>query len=179
MRSRRNEYVGPAGWSAFAVIAATVMPTRAGGQEAPVLTVDQLVCMSRAELDQLYLSGQPAGVPCGKVRGRAIVAPGSRFAPTLSAGARVMWQGKVFCPDDAMAVNRFFGVRAVKGRLYYAESWMDGAPALILDYEDTSFIYRRYRDEIRQVAPGVLLGAMYSRTCPPTFKMYFALETCQ
>jgi hypothetical protein len=118
-------------------------------------------------------------MPQGQVRGRAIVSPGTHFAPLLSQGARVMWQGKVFDPDESMAVNRFFGVRVIKGRLYYAPSWMDGGCSLILDYQDTSRVYRRYRDEIRQIAPGLLLGVMYARTTPePTFKMYFILETC-
>ena len=33
------------------------------------------------------------------------------------------------------------------------------------------------RDEIRQIAPGLLLGLMYARTEPqPTLRMYFVLE---
>lgn len=89
-----------------------------------------------------------------------------------------MWQGKVFHPEDSTAINRFFGVRMIRGRLYSAPSWMDGRPSLILDYQDTSWVYGKYRDEIRQVAPGVYLGLMYERATPrPTFKMYFALET--
>ncbi|HEY2159561.1 MAG TPA: hypothetical protein VGH33_28310, partial [Isosphaeraceae bacterium] len=75
------------------------------------------------------------------------------------------------------AVNKFFGVRSVPGRLYQAESWRDGQPALILDYQETSRIYRNNSDEIRQVGPGLYLGLMYARTSPePTLKMYFALE---
>ena len=43
---------------------------------------------------------------------------------------------------------------------------MDGQPATILDYSETSHLYANYRDEIRQVGPGLFLGAMYSRTTP-------------
>ena len=58
-----------------------------------------------------------------------------------------------------------------------AESWRDGGPALILDYSQTSLLYAPYRDEIRQIAPGLYLGLMFDRnTCPPKLKMYFALE---
>jgi hypothetical protein len=140
--------------------------------------VDQLLRMSGPELDQLYRQSGAAPMPSGKVRGRAIVNPGTRIAVPASKAARVVWQGKVFRTEDSTAINRFFGVKAIKGRLYYAESWLDGAPALILDYRDTSLVYRRYRDEIREVAPGLYLGLMYARTQPqPTLKMYFMLET--
>jgi hypothetical protein len=54
---------------------------------------------------------------------------------------------------------------------------MDGRPALIIDYSRTSHVYARYRDEIRQVGPGLYLGLMYTRTAPqPTLKTYFLLE---
>ena len=50
---------------------------------------------------------------------------------------------------------------------------------MILDYSETSLLYAPYRDEIRQIAPGLFLGLMFDRdTCPPKLKMYFALE-CQ
>jgi len=91
-----------------------------------------------------------------------------------------MWQGKVFNSADSTAVNRFFGIRIIKGKVYYGESWLDGRPSLILDYSETSRLYAPYRDEIREVAPGLFLGLMYERTAPQaTFKMYFALESVQ
>ena len=40
-------------------------------------------------------------------------------------------------------------------------------------------VYKNYRDEIRQVGPGLYLGLMYDRTtAPPKTVMYFALEAC-
>ena len=70
-----------------------------------------------------------------------------------------------------------FLVRSIAGKLYYAESWKDGRTSLILDYRETSYLYRRNRDEIRQVAPGLYLGLMYAVSQPqPKFKMYFALQ---
>jgi len=85
----------------------------------------------------------------------------------------------VFEPCQNTAVNRFFCVRIIRGQVYEGCSWHDGAPALILDYGQTSFVYQHYRDEIRQVAPGLYLGIMYDRTkAPPKVVMYFALEAC-
>lgn len=148
-------------------------PGVAGGG---ILTIDSIVRMSPAELDALYARGVATGAPAGRVRGHALVAPGKRWAVPASRGARLVWQGKVFDPSGAAVVNRFFGVRMIKGNVYLAESWRDGQPALIIDYSETSRVYARYRDEIRQVGPGLYLGLMYTRTNPPELKRYFALE---
>ena len=76
--------------------------------------------------------------------------------------ARLLWQGKVFEPDESTAVNRFFGMRVIRGQLYQGPSWLDGGPSLVLDYSQTSRIYADNRDEIRQIAPGLFLGLMYT-----------------
>ena len=81
-------------------------------------------------------------------------------------------------PGQTSAVNRFFGVRVVRGQMYSGPSWLDGQPSLVLDYSQTSLVYANNRDEIRQVAPGLFLGLMYDRTtAPPGLVMYFALES--
>jgi hypothetical protein len=152
-----------------------------GQEPAPAppstVTLDALLQMSPSEIETIYRQGTAAAIPPGRVRGTALLAPGTRRARTLSRGARLFWQGKVIEPDQATAVNRFFGVRMIRGQLYQGPSWLDGAPALVLDYSQTSRIYAGNRDEIRQVAPGLFLGLMYDRTVtPPRLSMYFALE---
>lgn len=149
-----------------------------GQGSASGITLDGLLRMSPAEIESVYRQGTAAAIPSGRVRGTALLSPGTRRARVLSRGARLVWQGKVIEPDGASAVNRFFGIRMIRGELATGPSWLDGAPSLILDYSRTSRIYARNRDEIRQVAPGLFLGLMYDRTTePPSLSMYFALET--
>ncbi len=149
-------------------------PARA---QTPAASVDQLLRMSGPELDALYRQGSVAGIPPGRVRGTAILAPGTRRNQAMARGTRLVWQGKVFDPVEASAVNRFFGLPVVRAQVYQEQSWLDGAPTLVLDYSRTSRIYAQNRDEIRQIAPGLLLGLMYARTTPqPTLRMYFVLE---
>jgi hypothetical protein len=144
----------------------------------PITSIDQLVRLNGPALDALYQQGAASAIPPGKMRGRAILYPGTCLAAPASKVARVAWQGKVFACDGTSAVNRFFGIRMIRANVYLAESWLDGRPALILDYSETSRLYAPYRDEIREVAPGLYLGLMYERTTPqPTFKMYFALSS--
>ena len=45
----------------------------------------------------------------------------------MSRGARLVWQGKLIEPDQATAVNRFFGMKMIRGQLYQGPSWLDGA----------------------------------------------------
>jgi hypothetical protein len=148
-------------------------PAMAQGQP---ITVDRLVRMSGPELDVLYRQGAAAAIPSGRVRGTALLAPGTRRNGAMAAGTRLVWQGKVFDPVEPLAVNRFFGLPIVRAQVAQDQSWLDGAPSLVLDYSRTSRVYAQYRDEIRQVAPGLFLGLMYARTAPPTLRMYFVLE---
>jgi hypothetical protein len=146
--------------------------------ETSALSAQRLIQMSGPELDALYRQGTSVGMPPGRVRGTALLAPGTRRNAALARGTRLVWQGKVFEPAEALAVNRFFGLPMIRAQVFQDQSWLDGAPALVLDYSRTSRVYAQYRDEIRQVAPGLFLGLMYARTTPqPTLRMYFALES--
>jgi len=163
-------------WALFAI------PGLALSQETPmpapaeIRTLDDLVPLSGPQLEALYRQAPPGAIPTGKVRGRALY-PDARFPKLRSDAARLAWQGKVFRPESGTAVNRFFGLRVIQGNVTHGPSWLDGQPAIILDYEGTSRLYGPYRDEIRQVAPGLYLGLMYDRrTSPPELKMYFSFS---
>lgn len=141
-----------------------------------ILTANQLTRMTTEQLLDLYRTAPAVAIPPGKLAGRALVRPGSRFSPVLSRAAGLIWQGKVF-GEDATVVNRFFGVRVIRARVYHGESWLDGGPTLVLDHRETSRIYARFRDEIREVAPGLYLGLMYDRkSSQPQLTTLFALE---
>jgi hypothetical protein len=162
------------GWGLTSLMAFSA--TSAIAQDV-VRTVDDLARLTPAGLDALYAHGAASPPPAGKVRGLPLIAPGRRVGPLASRAGRLAWQGKTFDPAQSTAVNRFFGLRMIRGNLSFGPSWRDGQSSLILDYNGTSTVYGRYRDEIRQVAPGVYLGLMYDRsTNPPTFTRYFAFS---
>src|SRR5690606_2988316 len=123
----------------------SILPT---AQAQGIVSADQLVRMTPEQLSVLYRSAPAAPIPSGRMSGRALVQPGSRLAPALSHAAGLVWQGKVF-HGNATVTNRFFGVPAIRARVGYGPSWMDGGPSLVLDYQDTSHLYAKYRDEIR------------------------------
>jgi hypothetical protein len=162
----------------LAVVGGPMAGMEARGQvTAGPPSIDDLLRMSPAQLEALYRQGTAAAIPPGRVRGTALLAPGTRRTRLLARGTRLVWQGKVFGPDRATAVNRFFGLRMIRAQVFQGPSWLDGAPALVLDYSRTSRVYAGNRDEIRQVAPGLFLGLMYDRTtAPPDLTLYFALQ---
>ena len=141
--------------------------------------MDDLVRMDRPTLEALYRGAEVGNAPAGFARGKAIYNPGSRLTVPASRAVHVLWQGKFF-EGDGM-VNRVFGVRAVHARVYVGESWLDGAPTLVLDYCGTSRLFSNVRDEIREVCPGLYLGIMYVRhdDTGPQLATFFALDTRQ
>jgi hypothetical protein len=162
----------------LSVSARSALAQKGGSIPIPsIQSLDDLAGLSPAQLDALYASGTASALPSGKIEGRAIQFPGTSIAVPASKAARVVWQGKVIDASGTRAVNRFFGVKMIHAKIYQGQSWRDGGPALILDYQNSSLVYARNRDEIREVAPGLFLGLMYARTSPtPTLKMYFALD---
>lgn len=179
-RSRRGRTVWAALTGAWLAASGAPLPTALAQTAAPVqiLNGESLLALSPSQLDGLYRAAGPGAQPVGRVRGIPIVAPGTPMGQRLSKGARLVWQGKVFHDDGATAVNRFFGMRMIKGNLYQGQSWVDGRPSLILDYNGTSLVYGKYRDEIRQIGPGLYLGVMFARTKNGNvFDRYFAFET--
>lgn len=150
-----------------------------GGFEWPAqgkVSAASFLVLPEDALLRLYQGASLGTLPCGWVDGQAIIRPGTPLGPTLSRGAKVAWQGKTFL-GNGIAVNRFFGANVVAAEVSLGQSWLDGGAAWILDYQRTSHVYGRYRDEIRMVSPGLYLGLMYDQTtCPPKLVRLFALE---
>ena len=114
--------------------------------------------LGKAELEELF-RGSPAGeLPDGEADGIFLVPAIASRIIRLAA-----WRGKRFDRQAGEVENRVlpFGVRAVRAKVYKEPSWFDGRETIVLDYSKTSFVARKVRDEIREVAPGLYLGLVY------------------
>lgn len=167
------------GWR-VATIATVLLTAGPLAAQGPIASVDSLFALDEGQIIGLYRGGAAVGLPPGPVRGTPLLATGTRRARLTSRGARLLWQGKVIDPDATGAVNRFAGVKVIRGEFYQAPSWLDGAPTVVLDYQRTSHVYAKYRDEIRRIGPDLYLGLMFDRTQPcATPVRMFALEACR
>ncbi|HEY3210234.1 MAG TPA: hypothetical protein VGL18_10660 [Actinomycetota bacterium] len=127
-------------------------------------TVEAMLGMSRKQLDDLFRQHEAGAIPKGEGRGTVLVRWG-RFLSTLISKIvhRLAWQGKVFDPERGELRNEVSPLRRklIRAKVYKAPSWLDQKECIVLDYSKTSFVARKIRDEIREVAPGIFLGIVY------------------
>ncbi len=123
---------------------------------------EQLLRMNECQLIEIYRCGVVCPVPCGYTPGVVIYKPGSKLTVPMSKLMKLTaWQGK-YIKCNKM-INRQFGIPSIEANIGNGQSWIDGGPTLVFDYSDTSLICNKYRDEVRQVCPGIYLGCMHKR----------------
>lgn len=178
MQGRARSRFSAAGILAGCLLATAAASAQSSHPPSPILSLEQLACMNWCELENLYRQASPGAIPCGYARGRAIYCPGAFLTPARDRMTQALWHGKHFCPDDGTLINQWcLGARAVRARVCYGESWLDGKPSIVMDYRGMAHVWKDVRDEIREVAPGVYLGLMYRcKAGQPRRKMFFALE---
>ena len=152
--------------------------TTTTGSRTTTGTLD-LLRISGPDLDDLYGGGTVTAIPRGTGTGTAIFAPARGLGRLLAKiTALTAWQGKVIDRDGAHLVNLVSPLRrrAIKAKVYEADSWFDGRRAIFIDYSQTSWVARWVHDEIREVAPDIYLGLVYlrSRRLPLRFVLDFS-----
>lgn len=169
----------------FLSVAALLLSIHESGAQPPLFhpapppvqqhTLESLSCLSWKELECLYRNAPAGQLPCGYFKGRAIYCKGKFLSRARTRLTRLMWRGKHF--DCGQILNQWTGVKALKGRVCYSSSWLDGKPSVTLDYRKTSLVWKNVRDEIREVSPGVYVGIMFvERKCERKIRAFFILE---
>ena len=128
------------------------------------VTVEEMLGMSRTQLDDLFRQHEAGEIPRGEGRGTVLVRWG-RFLSTLISRIvhRLAWQGKVFDPDRGELRNEVsaFRRKLIRAKVYKAPSWFDQKECIVLDYSKTSLVAHFVRDEIRLIAPNTYLGIVF------------------
>lgn len=128
------------------------------------VTVEEMLKMSQAQLDDLFTQSSAGEIPKGEAKGTAIVAPGTTYTRDIASFVNhFAWQGKVFDPAKGVLRNKIlpFGLNAIIAKVYKGPSWLDNKECIVLDYSETSLLAHWIRDEIREVASRVYLGKVY------------------
>jgi hypothetical protein len=148
------------------------------GDDPCSYTPRQLIRMQDCQLQEIYRHGRLTAAPCGSAKGWAIIKPGRLTTVPRTHLTRLLWQGKEFSCDGGTMINHAFGIRIVQAQVYQGESWLDGQPSLIFDYQCTSKLFAGVRDEVREIGPGLYLGLTHIRKpCGPELVAYFVLQS--
>jgi hypothetical protein len=136
--------------------------------------VKQLAKHHPDQLEDLFRSGTGDALPLGYAKGRPLLMLDYRNPRMRAAISGLVWKGKHFLADGRM-INQWVGVRAVEAVGSVAPSSLDGLPCIRLDYPPDAAVFGNSFDELREIAPGVLLGRFYERCPAPRLKGYFVL----
>jgi hypothetical protein len=125
---------------------------------------NEFLTMSGQQLDDIFRNSPAGKIPEGEGAGTAIIAPGTKISDNIAHFVtHFAWQGKVFDPAKGQLRNKILplGHKAIVAKVYKDKSWFDQKECIVLDYAKTSFLAKKIRDEIREVAPGIYLGIVY------------------
>jgi hypothetical protein len=123
-----------------------------------------LIPEKRQALAGLFRSGRVGEIPDGRGRGTVLLGAGGVASRVAAAACyAIAWRGKVVDAGHGRLKNILtpLNLLAIAAAVYKQESWVDGAPCIVLDYSKTSLVARPVRDEIREIAPGVFLGVVF------------------
>ena len=115
-------------------------------------------------LGELFGAGTAGAIPNGRGKGTVLLGTGGRAARVAAALCYALaWRGKVVNARQGRLKNIVtpLGIQAIEAAVYQQDSWYDGEPCIVLDYSKTSFVARKIRDEIREIAPGVFPGLVF------------------
>ncbi|MBX9579295.1 MAG: hypothetical protein K2X87_03225 [Gemmataceae bacterium] len=131
--------------------------------------------MDAGQLRELFLESDLGTPLVGAARGR-LVSLADRRGPVRTGLTNAAWKGKTAEPDGTF-VNRWVGgVHAIGSRYEVGPSWLDGRPALVVEYPPGTPILGKTRDELREVAPGLYLGPLYDKTPCPVLRGWLVLR---
>jgi hypothetical protein len=146
-------------------------------QPAPrPLALEDLKHMSFDELLALYKASDVGRPFVGDFKG-GLVHVTDRHLPRIKLRlANTFWRGKE-AHDDGYFVNRWIGgIKAIDSTYVIGPSWLDGRPAVLMDYAPRTPLFGNLHDELREVAPGVYLGPVFQRCPCPLLRGFVAVE---
>jgi len=169
-----------------------------GAPSGSLLTLEALAHKSYAALEALYRTSKNAtsiraveGTPKGRMLAVRFVdeTPLGALVRGFAASRHFVWDGKTFASSsekEGSGINRV-QIPGALGRqnlfpfkTHFGPSAIDGAPALILDYdlpENPPWI-RKVHDEVREASPGLFFGpAMWKGAKERVVVLWFALDT--
>ncbi len=161
-------------------VAALLLIANAVGQASDppcCLTMAQLKKLDICELDRLFAQAPPGAIPLGYARGQVLLMTDAKCPKLRARLASSAWKGKHFC-EGGEFINQWPGFTALRGKIEPGVSGYDNKPCLVLDYPADTPLFGNFRDEMREIAPGLYLARLYEKCPCLRFTGYFAIQVC-
>lgn len=140
------------------------------------LDLDALQRMSPEQLAELFDQADVGRPFVGAFEGRLLFTTDRRLPRLKVKMSNFAWKGKT-AGEDGRFTNRWVGkVNAISSHVTIGPSWMDGRPAVVMEYAPGTPLFANSRDELREVAPGLYVGPLYERCPCPKLKGYLGLR---
>jgi hypothetical protein len=138
--------------------------------------LEDLKHLEPCQLGQLFTSAEMGHPLEGCARGRLLYVT-DRWLPKAKVwGSGLVWRGKMAQPDGYFT-NRWIGnVDRIDSHYVIGPSWIDGRPAVVMEYAPGTALFWNMHDELREIAPGLYLGPVFERFPCPKFRGWVALQ---
>jgi hypothetical protein len=145
-------------------------------KSACALDLDQLQRMSPAELDALFRQSELGKPFAGVYKGRLLYLTDKNLPKVKVRLANIPWSGKM-AREDGYFTNRWLrDINWIDSHYVIGPSWVDGKPAVIMEYAPGTPLFANMHDELREVAPGLYMGPVYERCPCGKLRGYVALQ---
>ena len=139
-------------------------------------SLDELQRMGPEQLHQLFTQAELGHPFIGVARGRLVYLADDRLPRLKVRMANMVWRGKM-STEDGWFSNRWIGnVNWIDSHWWIGPSWVDGRPAVIMEYPPKTPLFEPMHDELREISPGLYLGPVYERFPCIKFRGYVALQ---
>jgi hypothetical protein len=163
---------------AFGIVGSATTPSR--GEPADAIRIptclEQLQGFSCDELLDLFRHADMGHPLVGVARGRMLVSTDKHMPRFKVRLANLVWRGKT-AEEGGYFINRWVGNHEfISSHYVIAPSWIDGRPAVVVEYDPGTALFGNMHDELREIAPGLYLGPLFDRCPCPKFRGMLALQ---
>ncbi len=146
-----------------------------GGCSTPTC-LDDLARLGPCELEALFRAAEMGRPLVGVARGRLLYLTDPRMPKLKVWVSNRFWRGKAAC-EDCYFTNRWVGnINWIDSNYTIGPSWIDGKPAVLMEYAPGTPLFEPMHDELREVAPGLYLGPVFERFPCVKFRGWVALQ---